>query len=110
MNQIIEDWTLQHTKHEVMQLLGEAGVPAGATMNAVDLHEDPHLIERGMIAEIDHQIRGSMKLPGCAIKLSESPVEISTSPLLGEHNAEVYGEVFGYNEEDLAKLKEEKVI
>ena len=110
VNQIIEDWTLQHTKHEVMQLLGEAGVPAGATLNAVDLHEDPHLIERGMIAEIDHQIRGSMKLPGCAIKLSESPVEITTSPLLGEHNAEVYGEVFGYNEEDLAKLKEEKVI
>jgi formyl-CoA transferase len=110
VNQIIENWTMQHTKHEVMQLLGEAGVPAGATMNAVDLHEDPHLIERGMIAEIDHQIRGELKLPGCPIKLSESPVEISTSPLLGEHNAEVYGEVFGYNEEDLAKLKEEKVI
>ena len=32
-------------------------------------------------------------------------MEITTSPLLGEHNAEVYGEVFGYNEEDLAKAE-----
>ena len=63
-----------------------------------------------MIAEIEHQMRGSMKLPGCPIQLSESPVEITTSPLLGEHNTEVYADMFGYTEEDLAKLKEEKVI
>ena len=63
-----------------------------------------------MIADVDHQIRGAMKLPGCPIKLSDSPVDVTTSPLLGEHNAEVYAQMFGYTEDDLAKLKEEKVI
>ena len=110
VNQLIEDWTMQHTKYEVMHLLGDAGVPAGATLNAVDLHQDPQLIERGMIAEIEHQKRGTLRLAGCPIKLSDSPTEVTTSPLLGEHNAEVFREFFNYSEEDLAKLKEEQVI
>jgi formyl-CoA transferase len=110
VNGMIEGWTSQHTKFEVMQLLGSAGVPAGATLNAVDLHQDEHLRQRGMITEVEHQKRGALNLPGSPIKLSDSPVEVTTSPLLGEHNAEVYHEFFDYGEEDLARLKEEQVI
>ena len=96
VNGMIEAWTSQRSKHEVMRLMGEAGVPAGATLNAADLHSDPQLLAREMITEIEHQQRGKMTLPGCPIKLGASPVEITTSPLLGEHNAEVYRELFGY--------------
>ena len=110
VNEMIEAWTTQRTKFEVMNLMGAAGVPAGATMNAVDLHQDEHLRERGMITEVEHQKRGTLNLPGSPIKLSESPVEVTTSPLLGEHNAEVYRDFFGYGEEELARLKEEEVI
>ena len=110
VNPIIEAWTNQRTKFEVMELLGAAGVPAGATMNAVDLHQDEHLRQRGMITEVEHQKRGTLNLPGSPIKLSDSPVEVTTSPLLGEHNAEVYRDFFGYGEEDLARLKEDQVI
>ena len=110
VNPMIEAWTTQRTKFEVMELLGAAGVPAGATMNAVDLHQDEHLRQRGMITEVEHQKRGTLNLPGSPIKLSESPVEVTTSPLLGEHNAEIYEEFFGYGEEELARLKQEQVI
>ena len=110
VNGMIESWTVQRDKFEVMKLLGAAGVPAGATLNAVDLHQDEHLRQRGMITPVEHQKRGTLNLPGCPIKLSDSPAEITTSPLLGEHNAEVFREFFGYGEEELARLKEEKVI
>jgi formyl-CoA transferase len=110
VNGMIEEWTSQRTKHEVMRLMGEAGVPAGATLNAADLHSDPQLLAREMITEIDHQVRGRMTLPGCPIKLGDSPVEITTSPLLGEHNAEVYRELLGYGDEEIARLKEERII
>jgi formyl-CoA transferase len=110
VNRMIESWTSQRDKFEVMKLLGAAGVPAGATLNAVDLHEDEHLRQRGMITPVEHQKRGTLNLPGCPIKLSDSPAEITTSPLLGEHNAELFSEFFGYEEEDLARLKDEQVI
>ena len=110
VNAMIEAWTSQRDKFEVMKLLGAAGVPAGATLNAVDLHQDEHLRERGMITPVEHQKRGTLNLPGSPIKLSDSPADVTTSPLLGEHNAEVFREFFGYGEEDLARLKEEQVI
>ena len=110
VNEVITNWTMQHTKYEVMHLLGAAGVPAGATLNAVDIHQDPQLIARDMIAEFEHPVRGTLRLVGSPIKLSESPVKVTSSPLLGQHNSDVYNEFFGYTEEDLAKLKEEKVI
>ncbi len=110
VNRIIEGWTIQRTKFEVMELMGAAGVPAGATLNAEEVHQDEHLRERKMITEIEHPTKGTITLPGCPIKLSDSADEITTAPLLGEHNAEVYREFFGYGEEDLARLKEEQVI
>ena len=41
MNAVIEGWTMQRSKQEAMRLLGEAGVPVGACLNAEDLYHDP---------------------------------------------------------------------
>ena len=110
VNQMIEDWTIQRTKFEVMQLMAEAGVTAGAVLNAVEVHQDEHLRQRNMVTEIEHPTKGTITVLGCPIKLSDSPDEITTAPLLGEHNADVYREFFGYGEDELARLKEEQVI
>ena len=107
---MVEEWTMQHTKHEVMRLLGEGGIPCGAVLNAKDIHTDPHLLERGMITTMHHPTRGSFKMPGFPVQLRESPVEMEHAPLLGEHNAEVYRELLGLTEDDLVELKKEAVI
>jgi len=41
---------------------------------------------------------------GCPIKLSDSPVEVTRSPLLGEHTTEILRDVLGYDGEDLANV------
>jgi len=69
-----------------------------------------HLRQRGMIVEVDHPTRGRMAIPGNAIRMSASPTEVTSAPLLGEHNAEVYGKLLGYGESDLATLKRDGVI
>ncbi len=110
VNQIIEEWTMKHTKHEVMKILGEMGIPCGACLNAVDIHSDPHLIEREMIVPVDHPQRGTFSLPGNPIKMSDSSLKVTAAPLLGQHTDEVLTELLDFSKEEVAKLREDQVI
>jgi formyl-CoA transferase len=107
---IIEEWTTKRTKHEVMKLMGEAGVPCGAVLDSVELLNDPHMKERGMVVTVDHPVRGKFTMPGCPVKLEDSPAEVKSSPLLGQHNAEIYGAMLGMTTGDLDRLKQQGII
>src|SRR5258706_16452171 len=107
---IITEWTGQRSKFEVMRILGEAGVPCGAVLDSVELLNDPHLKERGMIVTIKHPARGDFTMPGCPVRLEDSPVEVTSAPLLGQHTAAVYGDLPGLGAGQLEDLKREGII
>ena len=71
LDRIVEEWTRRHTKHEVMRLLGDAGVPAGACQDTGEVLADPHLKAREMIVDIDYPTRGTYQTVGCPVKLSD---------------------------------------
>lgn len=106
----INEWTARHTKHEVMRILGEAGVPCGKVLDSVELLNDPHLRARGMIVTVQHPVRGEFTMPGCPVKLEDSPVEVQRAPLLGEHNNEVFAQYLGFDSAEVERLKQEGVI
>ncbi len=106
----IREFCAQHTKYEAMEIIAGADVPAGALLDVDDITKNPVYEKRGVIIEIDHPQRGKVKVPGFMPKLSENHVEYQCSPGLGEHNREVYGELLGVSEEELEKLREDKVI
>jgi formyl-CoA transferase len=108
--EIIASWTRQRSKFEVMRALGEVGVPCGAVLDSGDILANEHLKARGMITTIQHPTRGAFTMPGCAVQLSDSPVEVQPAPLLGQHNSEVLGSVLGLTTADLAALKEDGIV
>jgi CoA:oxalate CoA-transferase len=93
------------------KVLDEVGVPNGP-INYVDkVLENEQVIARDMIVEVDHPVAGKLKVPGVAIKLSETPGKILTpAPLLGQHNHELLKEFFDYSDEEVNKLIEEGVL
>ena len=105
----IETWTSRHSKAEVLEKCNAIDVPCGPILSMKELLEDPDLRERGMIVAVDHPERGTFYTIGCPLQLSDSPVEVKRSPLLGEHNADVFGKL-GYDEAKLAQLREAGVI
>jgi len=106
---LIEQWTEQHTKFEVMDKLNALNVPCGPIMSTRELIEDETLAELGAVVEVKHPQRGSFKTVGCPIKLSDSPVQVETSPGLGEHNSVVYGGL-GIDAGELEELKAAGVV
>ncbi|MCS6926055.1 MAG: CoA transferase [Candidatus Binatia bacterium] len=108
--EIIAHWTRQRSKFEVMRTLGEAGVPCGAVLDSGDILENEHLRTRGMVTTIEHPTRGTFTMLGCAVQLSDSPVDIRPAPLLGQHTAEVLGSLLGLTPADLAGLRAEGVV
>ncbi|TCC55338.1 formyl-CoA transferase [Kribbella pittospori] len=106
---LIEQWTEQHTKFEVMDKLNALNVPCGPIMSTRELIEDETLAELGAVVEVKHPQRGSFKTVGCPLKLSDSPVQVETSPGLGEHNSVVYGSL-GIDTAELEELKAAGVI
>jgi formyl-CoA transferase len=100
---LIEEWSVQHTKWEVLDELNARNIPCGPILSTRDLIEDETLAELGMIVTVDHPERGPFKTVGSPLKMSDSPVQVRRSPLLGEHNDEIYAEL-GYSPEQIADL------
>lgn len=109
---IVEQWTINQSVDENVQLLLENGIPAAPINNIERVVKDPHIsIDREMFVDIEHPIVGNMKITGQHIKLSDTKPEIkSPAPLLGQHNYEVFNNVLNLNEEEVRILEENNII
>lgn len=107
---MIEAWTKTKTKHEAMEVFGKAGIPAGATLDSLEVLNDPHLKARGMITTVDHPTRGTFTMPGSPIQMSESSNEYAPAPLLGQHTEEVLSSWLGYDAAQCEQLRTQGIV
>ena len=111
LDRLIQAWTRENDAHEAMQLLQEAGIPAGACNNASDIQEEPHLNARNFFWSVTAPDTGTYPLVGPIIKLSETPATLRLSPpALGEHNEYVLRGLLGLSTKEIDTLKEERII
>jgi crotonobetainyl-CoA:carnitine CoA-transferase CaiB-like acyl-CoA transferase len=111
VEQITADWVAGHTADEIVDLLGQAGVPAARVASIAEVADNPQLRHRGRIVNVDHSIAGSLPTVGPVIGLSESPAAIRRpAPRLGEHTDEVFRDWLALTTERLAALRAGGVV
>lgn len=112
MTEEVEKWTRTVTAKEAIAILQANGIPAGPLNDTSDIVVDEHIAgAREMFPEVEHPVVGKLKGTAVPVKFSATPTTIrKPSPLLGEDNAAVYGEMLGLSQEQLDELKAKKVI
>jgi formyl-CoA transferase/succinyl-CoA--D-citramalate CoA-transferase len=93
LDALIGEWTRGFTPAALMALLDEHGVVCGPINSIADIAADPHFIARGMVREVSDPRFGTLKVPGIAPVLSETPGDIAWlgPDRPGAHDDEVWG-------------------
>jgi formyl-CoA transferase len=110
MFQLIEEWTATLPKWRVLQQLNSHNIPCGPVLSPKEIIEDTSLADNDMIVEVEHPERGTFTTVGNPLKLSDSPTTITTPPLLGQHNEDIYIGELGLGDEELRLLRSGGVI
>ena len=105
VDEIITAWTRTQTKFAAMDIVGDAGIPAGAVMDTAELQADQTFEQRGVMQTMVHPIHKPFKMPGWPVRVDGKAVRVKSSPMLGEHTEEVIGEWLGLNEAAVGELK-----
>jgi formyl-CoA transferase len=101
----IEEWTMTRTKFEAMAELNTHDIPCGPILSMKEIAEDPGLRATGTVVEVDHPTRGKYLSVGNPIKMSDSPTDVTRSPLLGEHTDEILRDVLKLAPERIAAIQ-----
>ena len=103
---LITAWTADLEPAALAQRLQDAGVPASLVATGRDLVEhDEQLAARGFYPVLEHPIAGAVRHEGIVARLTDTPGALTgPAPLLGQHTADVLGELLGLSEQDLAAL------
>ena len=105
----IEEWLADKTKFEAVDILRKFDIPCSPVMSMKEIANDPSLRASGTITEVQHKERGPYLTVGSPIKFSDMKVEITGSPLLGEHTDEVLAEL-GYSKDKIAHMHAAKAV
>lgn len=112
LDDLINAWTRTLTIDEVDALMIEHSIPAGRVYRAPDMLVDPHFQAREAIIEVETERFGPLKMQNAFPKLSATPsgVRRPAPSQVGQHNAEIYGELLGISAAELDGLKAAGVI
>jgi len=111
LDDIITSWTSTFGTRELLDRLEKHGVPSGLIYRTADMLEDPHFLSRQAIVSTTHPAFGTLRMQNVAPRLSATPSAIRTpAPELGQHNADVFGELLGVDAAALAAYQARGVI
>jgi crotonobetainyl-CoA:carnitine CoA-transferase CaiB-like acyl-CoA transferase len=98
----LDKWAKAFTNTELVEEAQRRHFPASPVSTPLDLVDDPQLIARGFLKEIDHPEFGKILFPqGAIASILRTPM--SPAPRLGQHNTEILTQL-GYSDTDRQSL------
>jgi crotonobetainyl-CoA:carnitine CoA-transferase CaiB-like acyl-CoA transferase len=96
---------------ELATALRAQSVPAGEVNTVRENLEDPHIQARGMVQHFTHPTAGAFPALRNPLRFEglDDPV-LGTPPLLGADTDTILRDELGYGAEEIARLREERVV
>jgi crotonobetainyl-CoA:carnitine CoA-transferase CaiB-like acyl-CoA transferase len=111
VDELVTAYTSRMPRDELVEKLREAQVPCAPVRDLDEVVADPHLHERGMLTEVEDPDSGPLTLPHSPLRYEDlERLPLQSSPRLGEHNKQIFGDWLGLSEGELAELAEEETI
>ena len=108
---ILEGYLTNYTVDEAMQMMQERSIPCGPLCSVDDACQNPSILQRDMLVEIDQPGAGKLKITGNPMKLSQTPPDPQhPAPILGQDTKEVLRDIFGFSDEQIAQWEADKVL
>jgi len=108
---LLNELVRTRTTSEWIALLDPAGIMCGPVNDIAQVVNDPHIVEREMVVEVDHSRAGKLKVVGTPMKFSRTPCKIEkASPDVGQHSMEVFNGMLGISIQEIEDLQKNKVI
>jgi len=102
--------TREFERDALVQKLRERNLAVGPVYGSIDLMDDPALRESGILLELDHAESGRRIVPGLPVTFSEMQPDYRPAPSMGADSEQVLGGLLGYSRDEIARLRDEKVI
>ncbi len=108
---LLGEWCRARSADEIVEQLWDAGVPVGKVMQPHLQPESPQLGSRDFFEEVDHPVIGRARYGTLPMRFSNGPPKrhVRHAPLLGEHNAELLGEL-GLTRSEIDALEADRII
>ncbi len=99
-------WLMRHDRHDIFEQAQRRGLAFAYVATPQDILSWEHLREREFFTDVHHPAVGSLRYPTGPYKAGAAAWRITPAPTLGQHNAQIYGDLLGYATPDLIRLRQ----
>ena len=104
-------WMAARTLEEVEAAFQQFDAPGSSVMSGERLIDHPHIRAREMVITVEDEELGPVRMQGIVPKLSRTPGRVDHAGLaLGAANDDVYGGLLNLSAEEIAALRDKRVI
>jgi crotonobetainyl-CoA:carnitine CoA-transferase CaiB-like acyl-CoA transferase len=111
VEKLVAERTCEWSFSELDEKLTRHEVPHAPILGVFDALRQPQAVAREMVVHTEHKALGTIPILNRPIKFPGAPQPIPTAPpLLGEHTAEILGEILGLDDAAIAALRASKAV